>query len=344
MSGGQLLGVASGRIALRVRPRTLTVSTILAVGVLVLGVWTLMTGDYPASPGEVVRSLVGHGPPGLEVIVNRFRLPRLLIAIAVGAALGVAGGIFQSISANPLGSPDIIGLTTGSATGALAVILVFPHAAVGVPVGALLGGLVTAALVYLLALRDGSLGSRLVLVGIGVTAILESVNGYLLSRASLADAQAAQLWIVGSLNGRGWSYAWPVWAACGVLVPVALVLGRPLAILEQGDDTAAALGVPVRRTRLSLFGCGVALTTTATVAAGPIAFVALAAPQIARRLVRRATPSLGSAALTGSLIMVAADFAGQHLFGRTQLPVGLATGAIGGVYLLWLLSREWRTR
>lgn len=337
-----ILRTAAGGLSVRARPRSVVVGAVLTGLILLLGMWTLMTGDYPATPGQVLRAMFGTAPPGIETIIIRFRLPRLVIAIGVGAALGAAGGIFQSLSANPLGSPDIIGLTTGSATGALVVLLVVPGLALGVPFGAVLGGLATATVVYLLAYRGDAPGNRLVLVGIGVTAMLESVNAYLLSRASLAQAQAAQLWVVGSLNGRSWDYAWPLWTACAVLLPAAFLLGRPMTVMELGDDMASAFGVRVEGTRRALVACGVGLTAAATAAAGPIVFVALAAPQIARRLARAATPSLGLAALTGALIMVGADLAGQRLLPSTQLPVGLATGAVGGVYLLWLLAREWR--
>ncbi|MCM3925468.1 iron chelate uptake ABC transporter family permease subunit [Frankia sp. AiPs1] len=332
----------SGRVSIRVRPRAVVVGVVLAALVVVVGIWTLMTGEYPATVGEVLRTLFGEGPPGVEIIVTRFRLPRLVIGIGVGAALGVAGALFQSLSRNPLGSPDIIGFTTGSATGALLVILVFPGSPIGTPAGAILGGLVTALLVYALAYRRGMQGTRLILVGIGVSAVAEAVNSYLLSRSSLDAAQEAQRWLVGSLNGRSWEYAWPLWAALAVLLPITLVLARRIEIVELGDDLALALGIPVERVRLSLVVCGVALTAVATAAAGPIAFVALAAPQIARRLVRAGTTSLVTAALTGSLIMVAADFAGQRLPHPIQMPVGLSTGAIGGLYLIWLLSGELR--
>ncbi|WP_241839878.1 iron chelate uptake ABC transporter family permease subunit [Frankia sp. CcI49] len=340
---GRVLRILDGRVSARVRPRTVVVGAVLAALLLLASLWLLLTGDYPASPAQVVRTVFGDGPRGLETVVHRFRMPRLLVAIGVGAALAVSGGIFQSLARNPLGSPDVIGFTTCSATGALLVILVFPDSPVGVPAGALLGGLVAALVVYALAYRRGVQGNRLILVGLGVSAVAESANSFLLSRAALEDAQDAQRWLVGSVNGRGWDYVGPLWAALAVLLPVALLLSRRLAVMELGDDLALSLGIGVERVRLCLVVCGVALTAVATAAAGPIAFVALAAPQITRRLVGTGAPVFLPAALMGALIVTSADLAGQRLLHPIQMPVGLSTGAIGGVYLIWLLSRELRS-
>jgi iron complex transport system permease protein len=344
---GRVVRTRRGRFSVRFRPRALLVAVLLVVLLLVVGGLALTTGDYPATPAEVIATLTGSGPPGLELIVTRFRLPRLLVGIGVGAALGAAGAVFQSISRNPLGSPDIIGFTTGSATGALLVILVLRDTAVGgvgVAGGAVIGGAVSALAVYLLAYRRGVQGFRLILVGIGVSALLQAVNSYVLTRASLAEAQNAYLWLVGSLNGRTWPHVLTVWLPLAVLLPGVVALGRRLAMLEMGDDTARARGVPAESTRLLLMVIGVGLTAVATAAAGPIVFVALAAPQIAARLVRATGPVLLLSALTGAVLLCGADLAGQRLFAPVQLPVGLSTAGVGGIYLAWLLAREWRKR
>jgi iron complex transport system permease protein len=277
--------------------------------------------------------LAGGGDPAAEFIVETLRLPRVLTALLVGAAFGVAGAIFQSISRNPLGSPDIVGFTMGSVSGALIVILVLDGSSGQVALGAVAGGLVAAAAVYLLALRGGVQGYRLVLVGIGVSAMLFSLNNYLITRATREDAFQAAHWMVGSVNGRGWEHVWPVAAALAVLVPCALLLARPLALLEMGDDAA--------RARLGLVLIAVALTAVATASTGPVAFVALAAPQLARRLTRSAAPGMLAAASMGALLLAASDLAAQRLL-SLDLPVGVMTGALGGVYLCWLLSRGWR--
>jgi iron complex transport system permease protein len=309
-------------IAVRVHPRSVAVSSALLVATLAVAV------------------LAGSGDPAAEFIVETLRLPRVLTALLVGGAFGIAGAIFQSISRNPLGSPDVIGFTMGSVTGAFVVILVLDGSSFEIALGAVAGGMVTAVVVYVLAFRHGLQGYRLVLVGIGISALLQAANSYLITRATRDDAFAAAHWMIGSVNGRGWEHVWPVSAALAVLVPLALVLARPLTMLELGDDAARALGVNAERSRLALVFVAVGLTAVATASTGPISFVALAAPQLARRLTRAAAPGLVSAALMGALLLAASDLVAQRLL-SVDLPVGIMTGAVGGLYLGWLLFRRW---
>jgi iron complex transport system permease protein len=328
-------------LSLRVHARSLLVSAAIAAALLLFAIVSIGTGDFPLSAGDVVATLVGQGDPASEFIVQTLRLPRVLTAVLVGSAFGIAGAIFQSVSRNPLGSPDMIGFTVGAVTGAVLVILVFDGSTSQIAGGAVAGALVTAVLIYLLALRGGVQGYRLVLVGIGIAAVLQAINFYLVARATREDAYEAAHWMIGSVNGRGWEHVWPVFAALAVLVPAALLLARPLAMLEMGDDAARSLGVNAERSRLALVFAAVGLTAVATASTGPIAFVALAAPQIARRLTRSATPGLIPAALMGSLLLVVSDLAAQRLL-SIDLPVGIMTGALGGVYLCWLLGTGWR--
>ncbi|WP_245573922.1 FecCD family ABC transporter permease [Amycolatopsis nigrescens] len=329
-------------LSLRLTARMLTICLALLVAVLAIGTVAMTTGDYQLSVTEVLQTLVGNGPPGADFVVTTLRLPRLLTGLFVGAALAVSGAIMQSVSGNALGSPDIIGFTFGSSTGALIVIVVLNGSMFAVAGGALAGGIGTAIVLYLLAYKNGVHGLRLILVGIGVGAMLVSVNGYLLTRASLQEALAAQTWLVGTLNGRGWEHAEPVGIGIAVLLPIAFYYGRRLAMLELGDDKAKALGVPAERSRLVLIVVSVMLVSIATAAAGPITFLALAAPQLARRLTKAAGPALVASALMGAFLLVLSDFVVQRAFSPTQLPVGIATGAIGGLYLAWLLAHEWR--
>jgi iron complex transport system permease protein len=334
----------SGRVSVALERRPIIAGTLIGLAALALAIAGLMIGDYPLSVGEVLKTLVGAGDPASGFIVETLRLPRVVCALLVGGALGIAGAIFQSLTRNPLGSPDIIGFTYGSATGAVVMIIIFGAEQGAIALGSIGTGLLTALLVYALSYRGGVAGYRLVLVGIGISFMLLAFNDYLLTRARLEDAQQAAVWIAGSLNGRGWDEALPLAIGLVVLVPVALALSRPLKMLELGDDAATALGVPVERTRLTLALVAVGLTALATAAAGPIAFVALAAPQIARRLTRSSGPGLIPAALMGALIMQASDLIAQRLLAPQQLPVGVMTGAIGGLYLAWLLAHEWRAR
>ena len=323
----------------RVAPRAVAAGAAVAVVAAVTVVLSLTVGDYPLTVPDVLRTLAGHGDRAAEFAVYRLRLPRVLTALFVGIAFGVAGAVFQSLSRNPLGSPDIIGFTTGSATGALIGVLVLGGGSVVVPGGAVGGGLLVAAVVYLLARRHGVVRPhQLILVGIGVSAVLVSANGFLLTRARLDDAMQAAVWLTGSLNGRGWEHAVPVGVAVLVAVPVVLTLARPLGVLALGDDSAAALGVPVERVRRALLVVAVVLTAVATASAGPVAFIALAAPQVARRLTRSPDAHLIVSGLTGAALLAVADLAAQRLFAPVTLPVGVLTGALGGLYLAWSLA------
>ncbi|HSL57982.1 MAG TPA: iron chelate uptake ABC transporter family permease subunit, partial [Acidimicrobiales bacterium] len=287
---------------------------------------------------DVVPALVGLGTDDAEFIVGTLRLPRALAAVLVGAAFGVSGAIFQALARNPLASPDIIGITAGASTAAVALIVLASAPAVVVSLGSFAGALATATAIYLLAWRQGVSAYRLVLVGIGLGAMLASITSYLLTRAEIFDAARATVWLTGSLNGRGWDQIRPVAVALAVLVPAALVLARQLRVLQLGDDTAAGLGVPVERIRAALVVVGVGLAAVATAAAGPIAFVAFVSAPIARRLVRSPL-TIVPAALTGAVLVLVADLVARRLFAPTELPVGIVTGIIGAPYLLWLIAR-----
>ncbi|MFG2110003.1 FecCD family ABC transporter permease [Micromonospora chersina] len=329
-----------GGLSLRLRPRALAVGLAGALLALALAVLAVGAGDYPIAPADVLRVLAGGGSPADRFIVTELRLPRLVTALAVGAALGLAGSVFQSLTRNPLGSPDVLGVTSGAATGAL-VVVVLGGGSAALAGAAAAGGLATGLLLYALAGRHGVGGHRLVLVGIGVTAILTGVNGWLLTRAPLMDAARAALWLTGSLDGRGWANALPVLGALAVLLPAVLLARAPaLRLLEMGDDSAAGLGVPVRRVRVVALGAAVLLVSVAAAAAGPVSFLALTAPHLARRLTRAPGPNLLPSAVVGAALLLAADQLAQHAVAGRQLPVGVVTGVLGGGYLAWLLAGE----
>ena len=282
--------------------------------------------------------------PAAAFIVRDLRLPRALCAVLAGGALGVSGAIFQSLTRNPLGSPDIVGFTYGAGVGALIVITVLGGSGPAVSAGALAGGTLAALAVYVLAFTRGAAsGHRIVLVGIAISALLLAVIEFLLSRARIEDAQEATRWLLGSLNTRGWEDVWPLLAGLVVLTPAIAAAGRPLRALELGDDAAHGLGVRVERARLALVLLAVALVSGVAVAVGPVLFVALTAPQIARRIARSPGPALVTAGLTGAVLVLAADIAAQRILPSTPLPVGVMTGALGGLYLMWLLARGWRS-
>lgn len=329
-----------GGLSVRFDVRALTVVLLLLAAALAASVVLIGTGDFPIPAGDVLKTLLGDGNAGQEFIVNELRLPRVLVGLLVGASLGLGGALFQAVSRNPLGSPDILGLGQGATAGALVMIVLFSGSAGEVTLGALVGGLVTGVSIYLLAWKQGVHGYRLVLVGIGVSAILTAVNGYLLTKSTITEAAQAVVWMTGSLSGRDWEQVWPLLWLCAVLVPLVLGNARALRMMEMGDDVSNALGVRVERTRALLMVAAVLLTATATAAAGPVSFVALTAPQLARRLTRSPGPNLLPSLCMGAVLLVAADLLSQKVFGADQMPVGVVTGVLGGVYLLWLLVTE----
>lgn len=335
----------AGTLSLRFRMRTVIVCAALGVVLITLALVALGLGDLPLSVGEVVSAFLGGESGIARTVVIEWRLPRVLAALVFGAALGVSGAIFQSLTRNPLASPDIIGLTAGSYAGGLVVIIVIGAGAGSAVVagGAIAGGLIATALVYLLAYRRGIQGFRLIVVGIGISAMLEALSSYLVLRAKLEVAMMASVWGAGSLNPVGWGQFLPAALVIAAVFVALGFFGGSLRQLELGDDAAKALGSRVERSRLGLIVCAVALTAVVTGTAGPIAFVALAAPQIALRITRTAGIALVPSALLGALVLLTSDIVAQHVL-ATALPVGVVTVVVGGGYLIWLLIHELRRR
>lgn len=331
--------VLGDRVSFLLNLRMMGVGAVLLILALCSAGLSVASGTYAIPFTGVVHALSGHGDAMVLMIVTEWRLPRAMLALLLGSALGLSGAIFQSVTRNPLGSPDIIGFAAGSYTGALVVMLLLSGGYYETAAGALVGGIVTALAVYLLAYRRGAQGFRLIIVGVGISAVLSAINAWMIREADLQVAMSAAIWGAGSLNGLGIEQLVPVAIVLCVIVPLTFLLGRPMRQLEMGDDAARASGVEANRVRLMLMVLGVALTATVTAAAGPIAFIALAAPQIARRLIRSGAVPLLPSALMGAFLLSAADWAAQHAF-SIQLPVGVMTVSIGGVYFLWLLVRE----
>lgn len=329
--------------ALRMDRRAVLVCGLLAAAILALGVLTLGTGSISLTPAQVVSALTDpESDRRARLVVVDWRLPRLLFALVCGAALAISGALFQSLTKNPLGSPDIIGFSSGSYAGASVVMLLVGTANyLAIAAGSLIGGAAAALVVYVLAYRQGLHPFRLIIVGIAVGAGLSSLTSMLLLSVNPHQAMLAATWAAGSLSGLGFGQLGPTTIVFLVLLVCSIAVVRPLTQLGMGDDTAIALGVRANRARLTGTVVGVALTALVTAAVGPIAFVALAAPQIAQRLTKGSTTlRIIPVALTGALVLVAADFAAQ----RVDLPVGVVTVCVGGAYLTWLLARQYATR
>ena len=293
-----------------------------------------MGGDFTITLPDFVKIVTGTEIPGASYILMESKLPRALLGILVGAAFGVGGAIFQTVLRNPLASPDIVGISIGASTGAVFVIVTLDQRGAWVSVAAVIGALLVAFLVRSQSGPSG--GNRLVLIGVGVSAALVSVVNYLFTRADQWDVQLLMQWLTGSLNRADWTAIGIVAVLLLVLTPVVAWLAGSSRVAELGEDTAAGLGVPPRRSELLLL-VAVVLVAVGVAAAGPVAFVAFLSGPIARALNGGRTTLLG-AALVGAVIVVCADYLGAYLVTDANYPVGVVTGAFGAPFLLWLLA------
>lgn len=332
-----------GRRAVLVHRRSLLVSCCLAVLCLAVAAATLATGTYTIAPGRVLE-ILGGGQSGTDAfLVGEQRAPRVVAAALVGAALAGSGGIFQSLSRNPLGSPDLIGFTTGAASGGLVTILLLgTTGGAAVMLGTFVGGLATAGAAVLVNHRSASVGDRLIVGGIALAAMLASVNDYLISRADIQAAEVAKAWQYGSLNVITWPPVQVLGAVVALLAPAAAGCAHLLRFMELGDDASSGIGVPLSRARTAALVVGVALAAIAVAVAGPIGFIALVAPQVTRRVAGAPGIVLWPTMLMGSLLLLVGDLLAQRLLSPFQIPVGLVTAALGGTYLTWLLLRPQR--
>ncbi len=325
--------------------RRLVLSCLLLMLVsLAVAVLSLRSGAVTLDFTQVFNALTGSAPRNITMVVTEWRLPRVMMALLVGAALGISGAIFQSLMRNPLGSPDVMGFNTGAWSGVLVAMVLFGQHLTAITLAAMAGGILTSLIVWGLAWRDGIETFRLIIIGIGMRAMLMAFNTWLLLQASLETSLSAGLWFAGSLNGLTWAKTLPAAPLILLMFICALLLVKRMRLLEMGDDSACALGVSVERSRLMLMLVAVVLTAAATAIAGPISFIALVAPHIARRLSGTARWGLTQSALCGSLLLLAADLCAQQLFMPYQLPVGVVTVSLGGIYLIVLLVQESRKK
>ncbi len=327
----------------RARHRRHAVATIvLGALLLVLFAVALMIGNtfYPLD--EVIRVILGETVPGASFTVGELRLPRAVLAILAGFAFGIAGVSFQTLLRNPLASPDIIGISNGAGAAAVFGIIVLSLNGPIVSLLALAGAIVTAGVIYLLSIKNGFAGTRLILIGIGVAAMLQSIISYMLSRAANWDIQTAMQWLTGSLNNASWERVTPLAIAAIIIVPLMLLQGRALGAMQLGDDSASGLGVRVNTTRLLFILGAVALLAFATAATGPIAFVAFMAGPIAARITGPGANLLVPSAFIGAVLVLGGDLIGQFAFGE-RYPVGVITGVLGAPYLIYLLIRTNRS-
>lgn len=309
---------------------------------MVLCASMLYLGNTTYSFDVILRVIVGEHIKGASFTIGTLRLPRMLAGLLAGMAFGMAGNTFQTMLRNPLASPDIIGITSGSSVAAVFCILILKVSGSIVSIASVVTGLLVALLIYVLS-RGGSFsGGRLILIGIGVQAMLNAVISYLLLGANQYDVPAALRWLSGSLNGIQMKSIPGLAFAVLIFGCILVILGRQLKILELGDQSAITLGLKTDQTRIIMVLSAVFLIAYATAVTGPIAFVAFLTGPIASRLVGAGSSNVVPAGLTGAAMVLLADIIGQYAF-DTRFPVGIITGILGAPYLIYLLIRMNRT-
>lgn len=299
---------------------------------------TLLLGQSYTPPSVVWQVLTGEQVPGASFTVGQLRLPRALISLLVGMSFGLAGVVFQTMLRNPLASPDIVGVSSGASAAAVFAIVVLKMDGSSIALFSIAAGLAVALSVYGLSYCNGVAGTRLILIGIGVSAMIESFIAYLLSQANSWDLQEAMRWLAGSVNSVQLHQALPLLLSLAVFGGLLLHRGKDIEALRLGEDTAAALGVNIGLTRLVVMICAVGLIAVATAVTGPIAFVAFLSGPIAARIVGTNGSLFIPAALVGASLVLAGDYIGQFLL-SSRYPVGVITGALGAPYLIYLIIR-----
>jgi iron complex transport system permease protein len=322
--------------------RALLATTVLAALVVTAVAVSLAVGTASVPLARTLPAAFGIGEARDVLLVQRLRLPRVAAGLAVGAAMGVAGVLLQTLARNRLATPDTVGLNDGATAFAVASIVAVPTT-LAPSAFALVGSATAAALALGLAGGAGNRGYRFLVVGLGVGAALSAITQLMLARAPIDDANAAFPWTIGSLNARAPEAVAVLAVALGVALPLAMLLGRQLRLLRLADAVVTGLGQRASRIRLAAIGAAVVVAGLAVATAGPLGLVALVAPEIARKAAGpRGVPVLG-AALAGALVIVVADLLGRTLAAPIELPVGIVTAVVGGPYLLWLLLTT-RTR
>ncbi|MEK6309837.1 MAG: iron chelate uptake ABC transporter family permease subunit [Curtobacterium sp.] len=319
--------------------RELLVLGVLLVALVALVLTGLGVGEIPLSPAQVAAAALGHGDAIADFVIGQLRGPRVFGAVFVGAALGVAGAIVQSVVRNPIASPDVIGVTSGASAAGITAIVLFGASGIVLFGTVLVGAVVVSLVIAALSWQRGITGNRVVLVGIGVAAICLAVTGWMLTSGTVTQAGTALLWLSGSLNAVDRNLVGVLGTAFVVLMALALVQSPRLTVLALGDEVASALGLRPDRAKVLLLLTAVALTAGAVATAGPVSFVALMSAPIARRVVGGGRAALAPAAAVGAVVTLASDLVAQFAIPGTALPVGVVTGVVGAPYLLWLLAR-----
>ncbi|WP_375105625.1 FecCD family ABC transporter permease [Lysinibacillus fusiformis] len=342
MSNYRTIRMKSDRISFQIAKRTCWIILLLSLLLVITTIIGLSAGSDFIHPFIVVKELLGYGNGEYDFVLHTLRLPRILMALLVGAALGVAGLILQGIIRNPLAAPDIIGVTSGASMGAI-IFIVYFMGSVGIqflPLAAISGAAIISFIIYLLSWRKGVTPIRMVLIGIGISALAKAVVTMLLVISEVAATTKAYLWLTGSLYGANMTDVYLLLPWVALLLPLTFVLARTVNVKELGDDIATGLGVKVQVYRLLFLLISVMLAGSAVAFAGGIAFVGLVAPHMSRLLVGRSFAGLiPVTAIIGGIIVIVADIVARTAFLPKDLPTGVFTAAIGAPFFIYLLFR-----
>ena len=268
-----------------------------------------------------------------------YRLPRAVLAILLGGALAISGVLVQSVVRNPLASPDILGINNAAGLVAVSVLMFLPNLAFyWMPIFAFLGGVLSFVILWIVC-GFNFRPIKMAIIGVALSALWAAISHYLML-TNPVEINTAMLWLTGSLWGRSWSYLNVVLPWLVVLLPLPFIFCRDLDTLGLGENKASTLGVTVNKVQISVLVLAVALSTTAVAICGPIAFLGLVAPHLARRLVGgRHRTLLPAALIIGALLLQLSDILARVIAPPTELPAGILTAIIGAPYFFYLLMR-----
>ncbi|WP_372339189.1 FecCD family ABC transporter permease [Cohnella sp. WQ 127256] len=322
------------------------VLAIFSISILIAFTLSTNTGFIKLSPMELIHTLFGMGTKKQSLILFDFRLPRIVISVLIGAGLAVSGCILQGISRNSLADPGILGINAGAGLTVMLFISFYPTTNAApvflLPILALIGAGLTAALIYVLAYKkhQGLLPLRMILTGVAVAAGISAATIVLTLRLSPDKYQVVATWMAGSIWGTNWKFVLALLPWILVLLPFAFYKSRVLNTLNLGDQIATGLGAPVEKERLVLLAVAVGLAGSCVAVSGGIGFVGLVAPHLARSLVgSRHQILLPTAALAGSLLVITADTIGRWILQPSEVPTGIVVAVVGAPYFLYLLAR-----
>lgn len=329
------LGAFSRQCAPRL-PLTIAITLLVT---LLLALFSLSCGEVWIPPWRVTLLLINANDSPEGFIITQLRLPRLVLALLVGGGLSLAGLLLQNMVRNPLASPDMMGISAGASAAAVLWLALF--GSTYVPFAAMAGGASAVALVFMLAWRQGLTPLRLVLTGVGVSALAGALTTLVLVFSPLTTTLSAWVWLSGSVYGAGWEKVRLLAAVWLFTFPLLAWCARHVVTLQLTDCTATGIGARVQYNRiLTLVICAI-LAGAAIAAGGAMAFVGLVAPHIARLLVRNGfVGQAWVATLTGGSIVMLADVAARVLFQPVDLPAGIFVAAFGAPFFLWLLLRQ----